>query len=52
MYKLICAFVTFAARRHAVTLYVCLLSHICHVSSACHISLSGEGNVLYPVLSS
>jgi len=36
----------------AVTLCVCLPSCLYHVSTAHHISLSGEGNTLYPVLSS
>jgi len=42
------------ARRHAVTLCVCVCSpnRLCHVSTARHISLGGEGNALYPALSS
>ena len=42
----------YAARRHVVTLCVCPPSRLYHVSTARHISLGGEGNVLYPVLSS
>ena len=37
------------ARRHAVTLHVCPLISL---STARRISLGGEGNALYPVLSS
>jgi len=41
-----------AARRHAVTLCVCPPSRLYHVSTARRIRLGGEGNALYPVLSS
>jgi len=40
------------ARHHAVTLCVCPPSRLYHLSTAHRISLGGEGNALYPVLSS
>jgi len=40
------------AGHHTVTLWVCPPSGLYHVSTARRISLGGEGNALYPVLSS
>jgi len=40
------------ARRHAITLCVCPPSRLYHVSTARRIRLGGEGNALYPMLSS
>jgi len=39
-------------RHHTVCVCVCSPSHLYHVSTARRIVLGGEGNALYPVLSS